>query len=293
IAAEAMARSRAGIGLMIIALLGGFFIGVSDRNTGVANATPRKLLLIAVALALVLTLQFALYRILQRFDETEDEGALSRTSLTANTIQAVRAYMPVGSGIGSFPPVYHLFEAPKDVAPNVYVDNAVNDVAQAWLETGVFGLALMGWFAFLFVRRSLAIWRSGLSPQADLIDRFLSRSATIVIPLLAAHAFLDHLFHTSAIMAVAAFACAIMIEPPTSVLQAEARASVRASSNRALRITPAPALVASPTMLPLPKSQAQFPAPSGPKQRWGTDVEWPDEWRSNEPKARGQWGDPE
>jgi hypothetical protein len=289
IAAEAMARSRAGLGLMMIALFGAFFLGVSDRV--VIAVTPRKLLLVAIALALVLSLQFALYGILQRF-ETEDVGPGSRTTLTANTIQAARVYMPVGSGLGSFVPVYHTFEPAKDVVPNVYANTAVNDVAQSWLETGVFGLALMGWFAFWFVRRSLEIWRSGLPSPADAIDWSLCRSATIIVPLLAAHAFLDYLFRTSAILVVTAFACALMFEPPpTSVLRAEAQRSVRASAKRGARVSAAPVLGVR-TVIPPPKPQTQLSAPSGRKERWGMDMEWPEEWRAKETKVPGRPSDP-
>ena len=127
--------------------------------------------------------------------------------------------MPVGSGLGSFVPVYHLFEPPQDIIPNVYANTAANDVAQTWLETGVFGLALMGWFIFWFVRRSLEIWR-GVLPPAGRCDRLVPRpSATIIIPLLAVHSFFDYPLRTSAMMAVAAFACALMIEPPASALR--------------------------------------------------------------------------
>ena len=197
IAAEAMARSRAGMGLTMVALVGAFFLGVADPGTRVGASAPRKLLLVAIAVALVLTLQFALYRILQRFDQDEDVGPGSRAALTSDTIQAARAYMPVGSGLGSFVPVYRLFQPPEHILPNIYANTAVNDVAQTWLETGVFGLALMGWFVFWFVRRSLEIWRGVPPPDVDAIDWSLARAATIIIALLAVHSFFDFALRTS------------------------------------------------------------------------------------------------
>ena len=68
LAAEAMARSRAGIALTMVALLGAFSLGVADRRVGSEGSTTRRLLFGAIALASVLTVQFALYRILERFD---------------------------------------------------------------------------------------------------------------------------------------------------------------------------------------------------------------------------------
>jgi hypothetical protein len=290
LAAQAMARSRAGIGLTMVALLGAFSLGVADRGAGNGESTTRRLLFGAIALALVLTLQFALYRILERFGPDE-VAAGSRVTFTSNTIQAARAYMPVGSGLGSFVPVYHLFEQPQDVVANFYINRAANDVAEAWLETGVFGLALMGWFVFWFVRRSLEIWRSSLPPQADAIDWSLARSATIIVLLLAAHSFVDYPLRTSAMMAVAAFTCALMIEPPASALRPRlARKAAREPAKKTVKVSPAPVLASMnpKALIPLPSS--------APKERWGTDMQWPDEWRASQdqdpPKAPGGPGKP-
>jgi O-antigen ligase len=293
LAAQAMARSRAGIGLTMVALLGAFSLGVADRRAGSEPAT-RRLLVGAIALALVLTVQFALYRILERFDADPLQEA--RLTFVSNTIQAARAYMPVGSGLGSFVPVYHLFEQSQDVLANIYITRAHNDVVEAWLETGVFGLALMGWFVIWFVRSSLGIWRGGLPLQADAIDSSLARSATIIVALLAAHSFLDYPLRTSAMMAVAAFACALMIDPPISALQPRiARKSVRQPTKNTVKVSPAPVL-ATPSASMTAKPLTALP-PSAPKERWGTDVQWPDEWGASQdrdpPKAPRGPGKPQ
>ena len=228
LAAQAMARSRAGIGLTMVAMFGAFSLGVADRRATSEQSATRRLLVGAIAVAIVLTVQFALYRILERFDVDPVQDA--RLTFLPITIQAAKAYMPVGSGLGSFIPVYHLFERPQDVIANMYINRAHNDVLESWLETGVFGLALMGWFVVWFARRSLEIWRGGAPLQAEAIDWSLARSATIILPLLAAHCFFDYPLRTSAMMAVAAFACALMIEPPASAVVARtevARADAR------------------------------------------------------------------
>jgi hypothetical protein len=276
LAAQAVARSRAGMGLTMVAVCGAFFLGVTDRGVRGGASTPRRWLFVAIAIALVLTLQFGLYRILERFDPNMEAGPGNRTTFTSNTIQAARAYMPAGSGVGSFVPVYHLFEKPEDVVANFYIIRATNDLAESWLENGVFGLALMGWFAFWFVRRSLEIWRGGLPPAADAIDCSLARSATIIIPLLAAHSSVDYPVRTSAVMAVSAFACALMIAPPASVLRARlVQTTAREPAKKLVQVSPAPALAAIQ-----PKALPSLP-PSPPKERWGTDIQWPDEWRAS------------
>ena len=275
LAAQAMARSRAGMALTMVALLGAFSLLFVDRQRERLNLAASRMLVVAVALALVLTMQFALYRILERFEP--DPIQTARLTITPNTIKAATAYLPLGSGVGSFVPVYRLFEQPNGLFANTYVNRAHNDVAEASLESGALGLILVVWFGTWFVRRSIELWRSEAPPLAEAIDWSLARSAPIIIALLAAHSLVDYPLRTTAIMALAAFACALMIEPSPSALRASVVARMtRESTPKAAKPAPAPAFVASPAA---PKLAALPPPPTSPKERWGTDVQWPEEWR--------------
>ena len=128
LAGEAMARSRAGLGLTIVALFAAFALGFSVRRVG-SRSTFNKLLFGAVALAVTFAAQFALYRIMERFavDPLQD----SRSIFARNTIEAARAYMPIGSGLGTFVPVYAMFEKPEDTFADAYVNHAHNDASGA------------------------------------------------------------------------------------------------------------------------------------------------------------------
>ena len=282
LAAEAMARSRAGIGLTMVALLGAFALGASERRGRKEDSVMPRVLSGAIALAVVLIVQFALYRILERFEADPLQEA--RLTFIPNTLQAAKAYLPLGSGVGSFLSVYHLFEQPQDLVANVFVNRPGSDAAEAFLETGVFGLALAGWFIVWFARRSFEIWRGEIPLQADAIDWSLARSATIILALLAAHSLVDYPLRTGAMMAVAAFACALMIEPPPSAFRSRrsvAREDVRARNTPRLTPTPAPVLaIASPST-----TSKALAAPAPPKKRWGTDMQWPDEWRDSQDRA--------
>jgi hypothetical protein len=70
-----------------------------------------KLLLGVIVLVAIFSLQFALYRVLDRIP---DPLYSDRSVMTSTTIEAARAYMPLGSGLGSFVPVYAMFEKPED-----------------------------------------------------------------------------------------------------------------------------------------------------------------------------------
>ena len=90
LSAEVLARSRAGVGLTIVALFGAAALGLSNRREGAAIMST-KLLFGAVALALIFASQFALYRFQERFsDPTQDD----RPVFTRTTIEAANAYMP-------------------------------------------------------------------------------------------------------------------------------------------------------------------------------------------------------
>ena len=280
LAGEAMARSRAGLGLTIVALFGAFALSFSDRRVG-PGITPNKVLFGAVTLAIVFSVQYALYRILERFDVDPLQDA--RIDFVRHTVEAARAYMPVGSGLGTFVPVYALFETPEGTLANTYANHAHNDVLEVWLETGVLGIALMGLFAFWFVLRTVQIWRSAPA-QASEIDWSLARAATIVVGLVVAHSFVDYPLRTGAMMAIMAFACALMIEPPCGVGDHMAAPSMdkRARHRRTHRPEPVPSAPYPISPRTTKSPAARPPLPGG---RWGSNIEWPEEW-SDASKSR-------
>jgi O-antigen ligase len=259
IAGQLMARSRAGLGLTIVALLASLALAASDRRSIAGGLNARRLIFAAVALAALLTTQFALYRIMDRF--TPDPLADWRIPFARNTMTAARAYMPFGSGMGTFVPVYALFEPREDVF-TAFANRAHNDILEVWLEGGVLALMLMAVFTAWLVARAYALWRSSPVGHAP-IDQLLARAAVLILVLLIVHACVDYAFRTAAIMAVFAFACGLLVPPPPDA-----------------RVSPEPAF-GSPEG-PLPAVwPAHAPRSSRGSQdnRWGEDIEWPEEWR--------------
>jgi O-antigen ligase len=285
IAAQAMARSRAGLGLAIVALLGTFALAFSDRRSA-PGLTPIKLILGATVLAVMFAVQFTLYRVLERF--AADPLADARIPFARNTIEAAKAYMPIGSGMGTFMPVYGMFEKSEDTLSNAYANRAHNDVLEVWLETGAPGLALMALLLIWLVRKSIQVWRGAPREGRD-IDLSLVRAATLVIALLLVHSFVDYPLRTGAMMAVMAFGCALLIDPPPSVAGEDrvephgARERVRHWRVRRTTATAPTRLSSTPSWLSAPPGQPAGLAAGPPihaGERWGADIEWPDEWRS-------------
>jgi len=271
VAAQLMARSRAGLGLTIVALIGAFALRIADQRRG-AGATPTRLLGGAVVLAIVFAAQFALYRVMERFSADPLQDA--RIPFAVTTIEAARAFMPFGSGVGTFVPVYALFETPQHVLANAFANRAHNDVLEIWLESGIAGLALMAVFAGWFVARAVALWGRRPFGLAQ-IDGSLARAATLVVGLLIAHSLVDYPLRTSAMITVFAFACALMVEPPPSVRRSEAVEEEEQWPHQ-----PLASAMARSAMQPAPPPSAMTggaPRPAG--KRWGEDIEWPQAWR--------------
>jgi O-antigen ligase len=209
-AGEIIARSRAGLSLTLVAVFASMALGFSNRRVGV-GLTPTKIVVVAALLiAFTFSLQFGVVRMMARVSDSL-QGA--RTAIALTTIEAARAYMPVGSGLGTFRPVYAMFEKPEDVSL-FFVNRAHNDILELWLETGVAGLILLGLFAFWFVRRSIGIWKTSPPAGASTLDWSLVCAATIIVGLLMAHSLVDYPLRTAGIMTMMAIACGFLIEPP-------------------------------------------------------------------------------
>ena len=108
LAGETMARSRAGLALTIVALFGALALGLSYQ-TGFSlragslrerfrlgrllTVSPSKLLAVAIAVTVIFSLQYALFRIQERFEADPVDDA--RLVFIPNTIEAAKAYLPV------------------------------------------------------------------------------------------------------------------------------------------------------------------------------------------------------
>jgi O-antigen ligase len=265
VAAQAMARSRAGLGLAIVALLGGAAISFSDRGTTSA-VTPTRLLAAAAALAAMFAAQFTLFRLLERF--SVDPLSDGRIIFARVTTAAAKLYMPFGSGVGTFVPAYAGAETPGDAFLDTYVNRAHNEFLELWLETGVAGPSLVALFTLWLAARSLKVWRR--NPQLAQVDLSLARAATIVIGLIMAHSFFDYPLRTSAVMVVMAFTCGLLVNPASegSDLKNRRQAAMVAGGSRATGRRP---------KRPQP---APVDATHQGTERWGDEIDWPGEWRS-------------
>lgn len=205
-----MALSRTGILLAVMAVIGSLLMAaVHAPRTG-----RRGLAIIAGAAVIgaILVGQFAFFGLLKRFDE--DALADYRFRITEITLDAIRAYQPIGSGFGTFVPVYQTFEVPDALLP-YYVNHAHNDWLEIMLEGGwPAAAALLGFLAW-FGRSLLRVWRAGPDDERTLDDA-LARAASIVVVLILIHSMVEFPLRTTALMCLFAWCCALLLPPARS-----------------------------------------------------------------------------
>jgi O-antigen ligase len=127
--------------------------------------------------------------------------------------RAAADYMPLGSGIGTFPQIYPTYEDPAAV-DRYYMNHVHGDYIELALETGIPGMVLVLVFLLWWMRRTISIWR------ADEPDHF-ALAATVASGVILAHSLVDYPLRTAAISAVFAACCALMAEPRARVRQQE------------------------------------------------------------------------
>jgi hypothetical protein len=127
------------------------------------------------------------------------------------------------------------------------------------------------------VQRTTKIWRRPPQGAAG-IDHSLARLATMAIALLIAHSFVDYPLRTSAMTAVFAFCCALLIEP-VSGAASDCNSEGKSSTDSMMRTNVHTKARIAPTLAGRTGGVISMPsAPAG--ERWGEGIDWPDEWRN-------------
>jgi len=202
----AMARSRAGVFLVALVVTGGILMA----NRIGARAGRRIAIVVGAVLGVagVVAGTYGLPGLLGRFDD----GIVDRFRLliSATTARAAEAFLPIGSGFGTFVPIYQRFQTPISLSTS-YINHAHNDWLESWLEGGWPAAAIAGAFLVWFLVVAIKVWRStDLSP----IDQALARAATLAIGALLIHSGVDYPLRTTAMMILFSFCCGLLISPP-------------------------------------------------------------------------------
>ncbi|WP_404371421.1 O-antigen ligase family protein [Sphingomonas sp. MMS24-J45] len=198
-----MTKSVAGVGLALLSLAGSAAI--------VLSGLPRSLRLGfvgGVVLVVLIAMVVAINSGIGDLTTTDlGGGDLSRMSMWHLAIKAIGDFGTVGSGFGSFPQVFHLFENPERVI-SVFANHAHNDLLEFVLESGLPGTVLLLAFLVWFVLRIGSVW---------LIDRQrdpLAQGASVAALIVLLHSLADYPLRTGAIAAVFGLCLALLARDP-------------------------------------------------------------------------------
>lgn len=202
------ARSRAGLGLGVLA--GGSMAAYVMLPYLRARAWWQIILGLAVLLLVfVVILDAVFFRILPRFSPNISDDL--RWPMARISLGVGWQFFPVGSGFGTFVPVFMIFEPSETLGP-FYVNHAHNDYLELLMEGGAVAAAVVALaVGFIFYRAIDALFVRG--PGGNL---FVVAAAAVVLALLV-HSALEYPLRLHALAAVMVLACATLSRGPMPV----------------------------------------------------------------------------
>jgi O-antigen ligase len=209
-----IALTAGGLGVILLGLVlnrsfAGFGIGIPVTIVSllILVRIGRTAKLGAIMFALAAMVAFVILMFSPMGDRLIANGASAsvstRQDILAHSLQALKEYNVIGSGLGTFQRVYRMFEDPGMVGGEL-INHAHNDYLEIAMEMGLLGLVLVILFLAWWlnaVRRMLA------SPSAD----EFAKAGAIGSSAILLHGVVDYPLRTSAIAAIFAMCLALII----------------------------------------------------------------------------------
>lgn len=201
--------SRAGIALTFLA-------GYLAYLTFSRRSTKKKILFMLPAVVLVLlgiSTFLDLTPVLNLFlgRNPLNDG---RWLINEHTWQGIQAFFPIGSGPGTYPEIYRIFQPPEQIG---FINHAHNDYLELVFETGLLGIALIIIGLYLLLSQSKKI------PKRRLTDfQYLQKSAGIGILIFLLHSILDFNMHDPLNVLFFASILGVFYSKPKEEFQAQA-----------------------------------------------------------------------
>lgn len=199
------------VGIVLNGSLGGYVLAVPSIVVSaliVAQPSPKQRTPLAAMAALALVLAIVAISSTSigssRIGEEASGSVQSRAEILRTTGKAIGEAMPLGSGLGSFRPVYRLYESLDRVGPE-YVIHAHNEYAELVLELGIAGAALIVAFLAWWVIATRSAWRVGGGGV-------YARAASIASAMILVHSLVDFPLRTAAISAAFSMCLALLID---------------------------------------------------------------------------------
>lgn len=212
--------SRFGFILYLISAAATVAMVFARRPSSVLNPRALVALLVAggvafAAVAALLADNIVVNRLRGRFALLSDDG---RVTIWQDTWYAAKQFWPIGSGLGTFDPVFRTVERLESVTRQ-WVNHAHNDYLELFLELGLWGLVLLALFGLLY----------GLALGTVLRRAFhfvepLSFAAAVGTLVLLVHSLADYPLRTHSLATVFAVLLALLYAPRAAVVPAHVTA---------------------------------------------------------------------
>ncbi len=201
-----MIGSRGGIVLAIISVLFSvFYVYRNPINVGMGQ----RWMFYAVLAFFALIVQVGMVGI-TRLAET-DPIQDYRGDIYGVTITTIKNYFPVGSGMGTFAPVYQQFETPRVIVDR-YVNHAHNDWLEIALEGGAPAVGLLVAFVLMYLTSIVSVSRMAFSVG----QHAFFRAALVAVLLFMIHALVDFSLRTPALLSLFSVCCGIIVSAGAS-----------------------------------------------------------------------------
>lgn len=202
-----VAGSRAGLAVGGASILASIFFYFNEQR--LRGMPARRALglgtLVAVGVGAVLVAAAGLLsrsEALQRLLALDVESDL-RVTAVPTFLQIARDFFPVGTGTGTFDPVYRMYEPQALLQPN-YLNQAHNDLIDVAISSGALGLALLAAVLIWWAWRSVRLY---LAPREAAPAGRYGRLAAIVMILMLAASLVDYPLRTPSLAMVFAIFC--------------------------------------------------------------------------------------
>lgn len=193
-------RSRTGIALTMLGLV--LVLMAFARRLGGNNVYgPYGTV---VALIVILAIEIGLVPIFDRFsmDPMQD----LRWEIFATSMQGVGDFFPLGSGSGTFPYVYPIYQLPHD---DHFINHAHNDYLEWIFDGGILAAAIIVFALYLYFKNWKVIWINGKWR----VFRFIQVGAGIGVLMMILHSLIDFNLHKPVNAIYFAFFLAVFMKP--------------------------------------------------------------------------------
>lgn len=203
IAVTVAAQSRAGLVLLAPALVAAVVLAISRKDP--TRLFTVFILLVAAVVALVALAPGSTSRSMKLQSSLMGEGRI----ISLPDIQfTLRQYWPVGSGFGTFAPVYQSNED-LDLVLGPRLNHAHNEILEVLVEAGLAGVILLAAAAMAIGARFWSLIRAKRAT-----DTGLALGGLAMLTLMLLHSLVDYPLRMHTLAAIAGLAVALFVAPP-------------------------------------------------------------------------------